>query len=107
MTRASESSLGLLHERVADVMLRSLDQAGTAEQLLVQFPNLPEQVLEFLVQCSEVSPQLLNAATKFLKDNDISCNPEEADDLRELESALAKRRETVRMKTFDVGEYDA
>lgn len=103
MSRATEDKLGALHGSVADALLTSITQSSKATALLLKHEELPDEVRRFLEDCSEVHPSLLTVATKFLKDNNISCDASEDDSLSELEAELKKNRK--RSKVSDVS-YD-
>jgi hypothetical protein len=92
MSRATEDKLGVLHGSVADALLTSITQSSTAMTLLLKHEELPDDVRKFLEDCSEVHPSLLTVATKFLKDNNISCDASEDSTLSELEAELKKNR---------------
>ena len=96
---ASDTKLGLLHSRVAEVMLNALTSADTAAILLETFRDqLPTEVIAYLSIQTDVNPALLQAVTKFLKDNDITCQIAEDENMTELQQRLAEkqgRRKTV------------
>ncbi len=98
MSRATEQQLAVLHSRVASSMIAALEQADRATALLVKYSidektRLPRDVERFLEEAREVNPSLLTSATKFLKDNNISCDPEEDAGLSELAQQLANKRQ--------------
>ena len=103
MTTANESNLGKLHEKLAEVMLEALTSQDEAGFLLDEYKNeVPEAVLKFLEKVSQINPSLLTAITKFLKDNDITCQPEEGDRVSALQAKLAgKRRSVADIATID------
>ena len=94
MTRATEDQLAILHRKVAETMTDALDQADIAARLLAKHKDedLPKGIVRFLEDCREINPSLLTSATKFLKDNNISCDPAEDSAVGELEERLKKRR---------------
>ena len=97
MSRATEDQLAKLHNRVAETMIAALDQADRAAHLLIKYTvdeetELPSDVRKFLEDSQEVNPSLLTSATKFLKDNNISCDPAEDEHLSDLESRLKKKK---------------
>ena len=91
---ATEGRLGDLHNKVAEVMIRALDQiersqenydarVGTEDEPDIS-PDLP--------------PALLSVMVKFLDSNKITCAPEEGNSMSELERKLndkKKKRRTV------------
>lgn len=98
MTQATDKDLAKLHNHVAKAMTRALESSNSAEVLLSEHgADLPDEVRDFLEQCTEVNPALLQAITKFLKDNSITCAVEDSDELSDLAQALAqkKKRRTV------------
>lgn len=102
MTTATEAELGTLHRRVAETMIKALDQSEVASGLLIKYPDdLPSDVVDFLESFVDVNPSLLTAATKFLKDNHISCDPEEDSALSELENKLQAKKGNVTSIGFE------
>lgn len=106
MSRATEDQLALLHNRVATTMITALEQADRAAALLMKYSAiedaLPHDVKRFLEDAHEVNPSLLSSATKFLKDNNISCDPADDEQLSELEERLKnKRKGNVTSIPFD------
>lgn len=95
---AKESQLGALHEKVATVMVRILDQVEKAqdnfEQIMEAVDTADEDLQEKLkdLVMPEVSPAMLSAMTKFLSDNKITCLPEESKAMSDLEKELATKR---------------
>lgn len=81
---ASENKLGKLHEKVAEVLLDALDG-----ELLPGYGEGDEAVPEKRIPPSAA---IIAAATKFLKDNEITCTPAENNALGELEARMAARR---------------
>lgn len=95
MTRATEDQLAALHKRVAESFVNALDQSTEASRLLEVERDvpLPVDVVSFLEELTTVHPSLLTAATKFLKDNNISCSPGESADLNRLAKQLQDKRQ--------------
>lgn len=101
---ATDRELSVLHKRVADVMLNSLEQQSTAQTLLravllidtselpVDAQNTMHSVIDFLDKASDVNPALLQAVTKFLRDNNITAEVEETPELKRLEGILAQKK---------------
>lgn len=81
---ATEGKLGDLHDKVADVLIGALDRS---EKLATA---TGEEVFPI-----EVNPALISVATKFLKDNEITCQAGEGSKTQELQEQLNKRRRTV------------
>lgn len=82
---ASEKKLGDLHTRLADVFIGALDRAEAAAVI--------EPDEEELAFATEINPALLNAASKFLKDNEITCSGGEGSKAEELREKFAKRKQ--------------
>lgn len=81
---ASESELGLLHNKIAKVMVRALDQFEQAQDAFD--PQVEGSILP------EPNASLLSVMTKFLNDNKITCAPEESESVSELADRLANKR---------------
>lgn len=81
---ASETRLGALHEKVTEVLLNALDG-----EVLPGYGEGDEAVPEKVIPPSAA---IIAAATKFLKDNEITCVPAENNALGELEAKMAARR---------------
>lgn len=89
---AETKALNELHVRVANHMMRALEQNELAAELLIEFPDLPEPVCRFLDNAAQDNPALLTVVTKFLKDNSITAAPEESKDLSEVQKLLNQKR---------------
>lgn len=90
---ASENELSELHKKLAQSFSKQLDQSDRASVLLSEYGDeLPEAVVSFLEDVSTVSPALLTAVAKFLKDNEITCVVEETEEMSELASILQNKR---------------
>ena len=92
---ASESKLGALHEKVADVLLTALDG-----ELLPGYGEGDDAVPDKVIPPSAA---IIAAATKFLKDNEITCTPAENNALGELEAKMAARRSKRSGNIVDFG----
>lgn len=86
MARANEEKLSALHGKVAEVMIGALDRAETLAGL--ELYNEDGEVIEVP---AEVSPALLSACTKFLKDNEITVQLAEGSTVQDLQNKLKKR----------------
>lgn len=83
---ATEKVLGALHEKVAEVLSLALD----GEELPgYEDPETGEVVPPKRLAASAA---IIAAATKFLKDNDITCTPSENNALGTLEAQMEARR---------------
>lgn len=95
MNKATIDTLSRLHERVAQSMVDSLEHSGTAILLFDKYAkdkSIPSDIKNFLAESQHVSPALLQAITKFLKDNDITVDPSADSSLNELDNVLRNRR---------------
>jgi hypothetical protein len=97
---ASETKLGLLHDKVAEVLMEALEG---------------EVLPGFTDDDGEVTPDkrlppsaaIIAAATKFLKDNEITCTPADNNTLGELEKRMEARRSKRSASVFDLDEARA
>ena len=104
MTKATDTTMGKLHGKVAEAMINAIDQADCAVGLLAKERDgvLPDDVIDFLEELTEVSPSLLTAAAKFLKDNHITSDVEQDDAMDDLKTKLAgKRKASVTRLAFE------
>lgn len=92
MSKATESKLNNLHGAVADVLTTQVlhQDAETA------FDEDGEMV-ETGDMIYTASPALLAAAMKFLKDNDITADVEQDENLGNLRDALTKKQQYSRL----------
>lgn len=91
--KATDKELGELHALVAKGFKQGLANSERAVRLLAEHGDeLPDEVKAFLVDQMETSPSLLTAATKFLKDNDITCVIEDNAELSDLQKTLEAKR---------------
>lgn len=89
---ATETKLGKLHDKVADVMLNALE---TYDEVNEKAQASADEETPFIPL--EPSAALLGAITKFLKDNEITCNTDESQKLSGLAARMAsKERVTQR-----------
>lgn len=107
---ATESKLGELHAKVADIMVNTLDYyERTAHEHDERVELAKEEQNPELLPITErpiAPPALLTAITKFLADNKITCAPEDDNSLSELEDRLAKKRKRGRRGLAVVGGVD-
>lgn len=71
------------------------------EQTLSMLHELTAQALIEKIKSGEATSADLNAAIKFLKDNDISCVVTQSDPMKELIDGLVDYDETVFMNSDD------
>ena len=81
---ASEKTLGDLHEKVAKALTEQVE--GYEE------PVLNEEGEEVATKLVRPSPSLLTAAIAFLKNNNITADPEQNEALATLNKRLAEKR---------------
>lgn len=92
MSKASDKELGLLHGELARAYIKALQGSNTAAALLEEYrEDLPLAVITFLSEYAEANPSLLTSVAKFLKDNDITCNIDDSQELSELQQTLSKK----------------
>jgi NADPH:quinone reductase-like Zn-dependent oxidoreductase len=96
---ASETKLGQLHEKVANVMIRSLDQIERRQDQWENTDN-PEW------DPPEAPPALLSVMAKFLADNKITCAPEAGNSVSDLEHKLAEKQKNRRKVVGNVVHLD-
>ena len=78
---AAESILGTLHEKLAETYLDLLEGRPIYNEAGEEVGRMPLQAAE------------LQAINKFLKDNDITCAPDDSGRLAEIETKLRERNE--------------
>lgn len=101
----TEKQLALLHKKLSATMLAALDSSDEALDLLGRYgSDLPNQVQEYLEKQCAINPSLLQAISKFLKDNDITCPQEESQELDELTTRLKSKRKTTVGNITHLGE---
>ena len=92
----TEKQLALLHKKLSITMLAALDSSDEALSLLGKYGSeLPDQVTEYLEKQCAINPSLLQAVSKFLKDNDITCPQDESHELSTLEQRLKNKRKST------------
>lgn len=93
MSKASDKEMAELHGTVAKVINAQLSQNSDAQWLLSQYrTELPKDVVQFLENVSVASPAIIQAATKFLKDNSITCDPSTDTNVQSLQEKLKARK---------------
>lgn len=91
---ASAASMEKLHEQLASIFTKTL-KMYEARLLMADSPEVDEDLVQKLLEMSEPNPAMLNAISKFLKDNDIMYSKDEIDELSDQQKRLAdlkKRR---------------
>lgn len=89
---ASESVLGKLHTKLTEVLIEALEGAETPGYVD------PETGLEVEGTVLPPSAAVMTVAAKFLKDNNITCEPAEDNELGELQRIMAERQKNLRGK---------
>lgn len=95
---ANEKTLGNLHDKVARVLSDALDGDELPEVI-------DDETGEVIAPAKRLAPSaaIIAAATKFLKDNNITCVPTEDNALGELQRKMEERRnKRVRISEADI-----
>lgn len=95
---ANEKTLGDLHDKVARVLSDALDGDELPEVI-------DEDSGEVTAPAKRLAPSaaIIAAATKFLKDNNITCVPTEDNALGELQRKMEERRnKRIRLSEADI-----
>lgn len=94
---ATQDALSELHEQVAQSLSAALAVNETARELLQMYgDDLPDPVATFMRTLVGTSPSLITAATKFLKDNNISCEESTTSAAIDLKGRLRAKKEQAR-----------
>lgn len=95
---ADEAKLALVHDMVTEALIDGLKGQ--------QMPDYVDPDTEEVVKGATLPPSaaIIQAATKFLKDNNITCVPSEDNKLGELQAILNDRqkRKRERLQPADV-----
>lgn len=87
---STEVALGNLHNKLTQLFLKILKKY---ENDLDAIQNAGDELLDELVAEGMMpSPAMLSAISKFLKDNEISIDSEDVNQLSEMEERLANKR---------------
>jgi hypothetical protein len=95
---ANEKALGELHTAITSIFKRILSGYETKLSMFEQMAtdassDLGEELVSELMAMSfEPSPAMLSAVTKFLKDNEVTYDSEQLDELGDLEKRLADKK---------------
>ena len=92
---ASEKKLGALHSAMTSIFTRILNGYEKKYDVLdaAQKDAVGDELASELMEMAfEPNPAMLSAITKFLKDNEITYDSEELDNLGALERKLADRK---------------
>ncbi len=93
MTKASETKLAALHNAVAQVLTEQV----LHEEEETNFDGEGE-IVGTGNMVKTASPALLATAARFLKDNDITCDIEQDENLNGLRDVLANKQRHSRLK---------
>jgi len=96
---ASETKLGALHEKVAEVLLDALE-GDTIPGYTEENPATGE-VTEVPDRKLPASAAIIAAATKFLKDNNITCAPSQDNAVGSLVDRL-KAKQKAKLSRFEM-----
>ena len=92
MSKASETALATLHSTVAKVLT---EQVGATEaETIINEDGEYEETGQVV---SSASPATIAAAIKFLKDNSITCDIEQDENIGALKTALENKTRHSRM----------
>ena len=92
---ANEKALGSLHAKITEVFQKVLARYETRLDMidLINAGEIESEMLSELMDDAAIpNPAMLSAITKFLKDNDISFDTEQLEELSDQERRLAERR---------------
>lgn len=92
---ASDKQLGALHLKVTEVLIEALD--GEV------IPGYTDDEGNVVQEERKLAPSaaIIAAATKFLKDNDITCDRDKGSALNELEERMAAQRSRRKASVVD------
>jgi hypothetical protein len=97
MSRATETKLAALHGAVAECLV---EQIEAVEEETIFDENGLEQKTGNMVRT--VTPATLAVATKFLKDNQITCEIEQNENMETLSDLLSKKQQRSRLGSASV-----
>jgi hypothetical protein len=95
--RASESALAELHNAVAKVLTDQVQYTEPETQI-----DGEGNFVETGGEVYSASPATLATAIKFLKDNQITCDIEQDENMGSLREALSKKQRHSRLKDADL-----
>lgn len=93
MSKATEKKLSKLHGDVAEVLSEQVTYKEKETTFDIDGNEEPTGVEKYTA-----SPALMATAIKFLKDNDITCDVEQEENLGALKKALSEKPKHSRMK---------
>lgn len=98
---ASEGLLGKLHEKVTEVLIEAMD--GDELPAWTEENEATGEITEHAAKRLPPSAAVIAAATKFLKDNNITCAPADDNKLGELAQRL-KAKQDRKASAFEMRE---
>lgn len=99
---AKESELGKLHEKLAQHFIKRIEAYDAHIELAAEINE--DDMSPSLDLFADLSPALLGVMAKFLKDNEITCNADDAEsDVSKLREQLRNRRTTGNVTHADFG----
>lgn len=94
MTKATEKILGDLHGKLAQQMIAVLESQTGALGLIAKYEGkLPGDVVMFLEKVAQPNPAFMTSVSKFLKDNEISVDPDTSEQMSDLEKLLNNKQD--------------
>lgn len=96
---ANIKSLNALHDKLTQMFTKYLDR-HLADPVLS--PNPAEDAVDEIMVDLEPSPAMLAVIAKFLKDNDVTAEPETVDNLQEMRRSLEDKRKSRRKTLADL-----
>lgn len=93
---ATESKLGKLHERMADVMSGALEQhelEQEAYKAAIERATEEDDLSLMPLSAPAINPSLLSVMERFLSNNKITCVPEEGNAMGDLEQKLEAKKQ--------------
>lgn len=92
MSKATETKLAALHGAVADVLTSQITQQVEDVKFDSEGNEVPTGVMVYTA-----SPATIAAAIKFLKDNSVTADIEQNENLNSLRDALANKQKRSRL----------
>lgn len=96
MSKASEDKLSILHGDVAEVLSTQIMYKEKETLFDIDGEEIDGE------EKFSASPALIATAIKFLKDNDITCDVEQEENLNKLKEVLANKQRHSRMNNGKV-----
>lgn len=87
MSKATTGDLGQVHSRLARMILDELDFIDRHNAEVDNWAGPPEEKPQRI----RLEASLVNSIARFLNDNEITADPEDNDDLKDLQRKLVER----------------